>query len=853
MLVFNEYKMRKFTLAILLFLGSVCQAAAIKYVATTGVDTPAGGSIESPWLTIQYAVSQIGSGDTIKVAAGSYYETASNYLNLNRAITATIESQSGLKDVFIKPSSFGSILRISTAAGNYTLNNLTFIPQGAFCNILIYGSVNNYSLTCNNCVFDMNGLMGTFLLTGNPSAGENLTFNSCAFTNAANVVSNNGACNLYSFGTVDFNSCSFTNIAGASKILLDWTGGNCTTLKVRNCNFNVPNTWEVFQATGPQTDSLEHLIITGNTTVDCYNFVKVADNNIGFAKICDNNIVQTDSGVGLYIGLPDESRTPVNILSGWVVNNNTITKNQGAAGNGHLLLMGVNCYGAEIAHNTFTSQSKAANPSSDYGIIDIGKYNNFHHNFVKAANAFFIDSGISYGNYGKIQYNTICATAGYCLYWYPAWYQPAPAGNIITNNILDTSCGGTYAMSDNNTHAHYDNYINYNCYYGSVRLDGTTYNAIAALTAKWKTWSDVWPGNDAHSIMADPQFVDIENDDFGLEPTSPCLNAGEPTLFNGKSTIGTWQPYAEDLISVISGYVLEPDGTTPIEGVLVQADDNCINSITDIDGYYELLVYNGWSGRVTPIRHSYVFEPNGITYTNVVADQSEQDYSGRLLLYIISGHVRNQSGVPVKGVVLTASTGGDSDITDANGYYEVWVDYNWSGRVTPTKYAYIFEPNSETYTNVVANQNEQDYSGKLLTYLISGYVHTQCGVPVKDVVLTASNGGGSGITDANGYYEVWVNYNWTGTVTPAKECYIFNPAEKVYIHVLADQAQQNYQGIDNVYDLDCDGSIGFGDLMIMSENWLDGPDLPGDFYKDEDEIVNFLDFAEFANHWFEGP
>jgi hypothetical protein len=51
------------------------------------------------------------------------------------------------------------------------------------------------------------------------------------------------------------------------------------------------------------------------------------------------------------------------------------------------------------------------------------------------------------------------------------------------------------------------------------------------------------------------------------------------------------------------------------------------------------------------------------------------------------------------------------------------------------------------------------------------------------------------------------------------------------------------------YDLDLNGSIGLGDLRIMSGNWLNGPDLPGDFYKDGDEIVNFLDFAKFASAW----
>jgi len=70
-----------------------------------------------------------------------------------------------------------------------------------------------------------------------------------------------------------------------------------------------------------------------------------------------------------------------------------------------------------------------------------------------------------------------------------------------------------------------------------------------------------------------------------------------------------------------------------------------------------------------------------------------------------------------------------------------------------------------------------------------------------------------------------------------------------YANVLGDIADQNYVA-DNIYDLDCDGSIGFGDLAIMCENWLMmGQDIPGDFYKDDNNIVNFLDFADFALIW----
>jgi hypothetical protein len=65
--------------------------------------------------------------------------------------------------------------------------------------------------------------------------------------------------------------------------------------------------------------------------------------------------------------------------------------------------------------------------------------------------------------------------------------------------------------------------------------------------------------------------------------------------------------------------------------------------------------------------------------------------------------------------------------------------------------------------------------------------------------------------------------------------------------VLADLADQNYVAF-NIYDLDCDGSIGWGDVAVIADNWLlQGPEIPGDF--NADGIVNFWDFAEFGNTW----
>jgi hypothetical protein len=154
-----------------------------------------------------------------------------------------------------------------------------------------------------------------------------------------------------------------------------------------------------------------------------------------------------------------------------------------------------------------------------------------------------------------------------------------------------------------------------------------------------------------------------------------------------------------------------------------------------------------------------------------------------------------------------------------------------------------------TYANVIEDQVEQNYVGTLLPYKITGYIKNACAAPIADVHVEANNGGGSDTTDASGYYEVWVGDNWSGTVTPSKQQYTFVPNLMSYVDVLADQPNQNYVAY-NIYDLDYDCYIGWSDVAVISENWLQtGENIPGDLYEDEDNTVNFLDFADFANVW----
>jgi hypothetical protein len=315
--------------------------------------------------------------------------------------------------------------------------------------------------------------------------------------------------------------------------------------------------------------------------------------------------------------------------------------------------------------------------------------------------------------------------------------------------------------------------------------------------------------------------------------------------------------YTATLITFkIAGYVLEADGGTPVKDMLMSAGDT--NTLTDANGYYELPVGYGWSGVVIPEKEGYVFEPNGNTYNNVTHGYSDANYTATLITFKIAGYVLDSdNSAPISGVNVstengggpwTSRYGGGATLTDADGYYEVWVDCNWSGKVTSSKYAYVFEPNSRHYED--ANQDYsvgQNYTGNKLDFRITGYIKNECDTPIEGVPVYASNGGGEGTTDVNGFYEVWVDSAWSGVVMPTKAHYTFDPNWMSYVDVLADQPDQSYAA-GNIYDLDCDGSVGWGDFEILVNNWpLTGPAIRGDFIPDG--VVNFLDYAELVRVW----
>jgi peptidoglycan/xylan/chitin deacetylase (PgdA/CDA1 family) len=127
---------------------------------------------------------------------------------------------------------------------------------------------------------------------------------------------------------------------------------------------------------------------------------------------------------------------------------------------------------------------------------------------------------------------------------------------------------------------------------------------------------------------------------------------------------------------------------------------------------------------------------------------------------------------------------------------------------------------------------------------ISGHILSPSGAPLPAVTVTTDNGG-EGLTDPNGYFQLSVDNQSTGVVTPNKQEYTFDPSS--YVDVVAG-AELNYTGTHSA-DLLPDGVIDEFDLEIIFENWLTAVPTSIDIY--DDGQINLKDFSILAEHWLD--
>ncbi|MGE5293981.1 MAG: hypothetical protein ACM3VT_04080 [Solirubrobacterales bacterium] len=250
---------------------------------------------------------------------------------------------------------------------------------------------------------------------------------------------------------------------------------------------------------------------------------------------------------------------------------------------------------------------------------------------------------------------------------------------------------------------------------------------------------------------------------------------------------------AKEAKFVISGLVGEP-------GIVMQGLPG--NPVTDKDGRYTVEVRYGTKDlKVTPTKEGYTFTPEFMDYPLVVTEYVNQDYTFEVQKYTISG----SAGLPdvqMKGFPEEVKT-------DETGYYTVTVKHGWAGKVTPEKPGYMFTPLNRPYTKVTANAENQDYTGEAVQLTIQGTVSGVSGV----VELTGFPQG-TVQTDEKGAFSVKVEYGFTGTITPVKEGYSFQPAERPYDSIKADKTKEDFKGSKITYTIS--GNTGEGGVTLKN-------------------------------------
>jgi hypothetical protein len=153
-------------------------------------------------------------------------------------------------------------------------------------------------------------------------------------------------------------------------------------------------------------------------------------------------------------------------------------------------------------------------------------------------------------------------------------------------------------------------------------------------------------------------------------------------------------------------------GNAGVTGTTLSYINNGPQAVTaNGGGNYSIRVPSGWSGRVTPSKACYTFWPIYHSYTNILTDQIAQDYTATYAptSYSLAGNTG------IAGVTLTYTEDTlKTVVSDLNGNFSISVPCGWTGTVTPSLAGYFFLPSNKPYTNVLANQTDQNYTAILV-------------------------------------------------------------------------------------------------------------------------------------------
>ena len=276
------------------------------------------------------------------------------------------------------------------------------------------------------------------------------------------------------------------------------------------------------------------------------------------------------------------------------------------------------------------------------------------------------------------------------------------------------------------------------------------------------------------NIESPEEFLLLENRHNGADSNYENLS--------GRSS-GLFITHVDENYSFNDGFPAET--FYGIEAIVPGLDTSITTTLAEYANYYDKMVFSSGAGYTALGPASPDDQPAGAYLTLTSADDTEHviyrntqghtsssgidisdiGSSGQTMSFTvsvsstspaISGIVKNTAGVGIAGVTLSLSVGGGPATTDADGHYSQTVSSGWSGTVTPAKTGYIFDPSSQTYSNVTSSEVDQDYFAA--TSFLKGNVTNSVGTAVEDVwVLIYSSAGSyltNNYTDSSGDYVI---------------------------------------------------------------------------------------------------
>lgn len=301
--------------------------------------------------------------------------------------------------------------------------------------------------------------------------------------------------------------------------------------------------------------------------------------------------------------------------------------------------------------------------------------------------------------------------------------------------------------------------------------DGRT--ALPGVTMTFGAFSAVTDARGAYTIPGIPEgtkgYLVPSLEEYRFSPAKLSLTI---TANAGVTTLRGIRVYP------VSGQVRLPDGALEAARIALGS----VSTYTAADGSYTLLVDEGVSGYLTPVKSGYHFTPVNLRVTRLSGALSGQDFDAQPNRYTLSGTLKVGTAPVANASVQVDGSDGSSALISSDRYGRYRFNnavYGISYTFTPSALGYTFTPAQYTFPIKAANQTfafraavvRRVFSGQISGLPDGISAKLVYGSGTRDFTLTGP--GGAFATPA-------LPANRTTTLKPVLAGYVFDPPSAAF-------------------------------------------------------------------------